>query len=120
MADRVLFMGWNAPARGSEGRSLEVFNEALGILGRMEQDGRIERFEVVLLDPNGELGGFITAHGTAEQLTALKEDAEFRRNTVDSTLVVDGIRHIDGYAGEGIARQMGVYQDAIAQVPQRA
>ncbi len=120
MADRVLFIGWQAPARGSEGRALEVFNDALGILGRKQQDGRIERFEVVLLEPNGEMGGFITAYGTAEQLTALKEDEEFRRNTVDASLSVDGMRHIDGFANEGVARQMSVYQEAIAHVPQRA
>ena len=46
MADRMLFIGWGTPVRGREERGLEVFNEALGLLGRMEQDGRIEGFDV--------------------------------------------------------------------------
>jgi hypothetical protein len=120
MADRVLFIGWQAPVRGAEERSLEVFNEALGILGRMQQDSRIERFEVALLEPNADLGGFIAIHGTADQLAALKEDPEFRRNTIDAALSVDGMRHIDGYANEGVATQMAMFQQALGQVPQRA
>jgi hypothetical protein len=97
-----------------------VFNEALGILDRMQQDGRIERFDVVLLGPNSDLNGYIEAHGSAEQISALREDQEFQRNTADAALIVDGLRHIDGYTDEGVARQMALYQEAIARVPQRA
>jgi hypothetical protein len=120
MADRVLFIGWQDPVRGAEARSLEVFNEAIGLLGRMQQDSRIERFDVGLLRTNPDLGGFILVHGSAEQIAALREDDEFQRNTIESTLCVNGIRHIDGYANEGIAPEMARYQEAISQVPQRA
>jgi hypothetical protein len=120
MADRVLFIGWGASVRGAEERGLEVFNEALGILGRMQQDGRIESFDVVLLNPNSDLSGYIEVHGSAAQLAALREDDEFIRNMIDASLIVDELRHIDGYTNEGVARQMGMYQEAIARVPQRA
>lgn len=120
MADRVLFIGWGETVRGREERGLEVFNEALGILGRMQQEGRIEKFDVVLLGPNSDLGGYMEVHGTADQLMALREDAEFQRNTADAQLIVDRLRHIDGYAEGGVAQQMGLYQEAIAKVPQRA
>jgi hypothetical protein len=75
MADRVLFIGWGTPVRGSEGRGLEVFNEALGLLGRMQQEGRIEGFNVVLLDPNSDLNGYVEVQGSAEQITALHTGA---------------------------------------------
>ncbi len=120
MADRMLFVGWGAVARGSEERALEVFNEALGILGRRQQEGRIEGFDVHLLEPNGDLAGYIEIHGTPEQITTLRNDDEFRRNTIDAQLSVDGIRHIEGFTNEAVARQMGLYQEATAQVPQRA
>lgn len=120
MADRVLFMSWGTPVRGSEARGLEVFNEALGILGRRQQDGKIEGFDVVLLKPNGGLGGYIQVHGSAEQITALREDEEFNRNTIDASLIVDDLRHVEGFANEGVARQMALYQEAIGRVPQRA
>jgi len=97
-----------------------VFNEAMGILGRKQQEGQIESFDVVLLEPNGELDGYITVKGSAEQISSLREDPEFQRNTVDATLSVNGIRHIEGYTNEGVAAQMAMYQEAISKVPQRA
>ena len=120
MADRVLCIGWGNPVRGAEARAIEVFNDALGLLGRMQQDGRIEGFDVVLFSPNGDMDGFILAKGTADQIAAMREDEEFQRNTVDAQLCVEGIRHIDGYTNEAVAAQMMMYQEAIAAVPQRA
>ncbi len=120
MADRLLFISWGQTVRGREERALEVFNDAMGILGRMQQDGRIEKFDPVLLNPNGDLGGFIEVHGTAQQIASLREDEEFIRNTLDSELCVEQIRHVDGFANEGVARMMALYQEAISKVPQRA
>jgi hypothetical protein len=120
MADRVLCIGWGNPVRGAEARAIEVFNDALGLLGRMQQDGRIEGFDVVLLSPNSDMDGFILVKGSAEQITGLREDEAFQRNTVEAQLCVDGIRHMDGYTNEGVAQQMAMYQEALAAVPQRA
>ena len=118
MADRVLFVGWDSVVPGREERGLEVFNEAVGILGRMQQDGRIERFDVLMMAPNAGLDGCIQVHGTAEQLAAVRADEEFLRNTVDAQLCVSGLRHVDAYANEGVARIMGIYTEATAKVPQ--
>jgi hypothetical protein len=120
MADRVLFVSWGQTVRGAEERALEVFNEALGILGRKQQDGEIEKFDVVLLEPNSDLDGFIEIFGSAEQLAALREDEEFLRNTIDAQLCVDRIAHTTGYCNEGIGRMITLYQEAMAKVPQRA
>ena len=119
MADRMLFISWGQTVRGLEERSLEVFNDAIGILGRMQQDGRIESFAPVLLAPNGDLGGYIEVMGTAAQIAELRDDEEFLRNTVDAELCVDQIRHIEGYANEGVARMMALFQEGISKVPQR-
>jgi hypothetical protein len=120
MADRLLFISWGAPVRGREERGLEVFNEAIGLLGRMQQDGRIEAFDVALLTPNAETNGYVTVHGSAQQIDALRQDEDFVRNTADAMMVVENLRHIEGYTNEGVARQMGIYRDAIAKVPQGA
>lgn len=120
MADRVLFISWGQPVRGLEERGLEVFNEALGLYGRMQQDGRIESFDVTLLSPNGALNGYMALRGSADQLAAARESEDFQRVTIDAALVVDDLRLIDGFANEGIARQMTLYQEAAAKVPQRA
>jgi hypothetical protein len=119
MADRVLFVSWGTPVRGAEERGLEVFNEALGILGRRQQDGLIDSFDVCLLTPNGFVNGYITVRGTAEQIAALRANEEFQRNSIDAALIVDDFRQIEGYTNEGVAQQMRMYQDALVSVPQR-
>ena len=121
MADTVLFIGWGEPVRGREERSLEVFNEAVGLYGRMQQEGRIEKFGVVLLTPNGgHLDGYIELQGSAEQIAAVQADEEFERNMADATLCVEGIRVVTGATNEGVARQMDIYRDAVSKVPQTA
>ena len=121
MADRVLFIGWGESVRGREERGLEVFNEAMGFYGRAQQDGRIEKFDVVLLTPHGGgLGGYIAVHGTEQQLMELQQDAEYQRNIVDAGLIVDELGAVMGYCNEGIAPQMALYQEAVGKVPQSA
>ena len=119
MADRLLLLSWGSPVRGMEERSVEVFNEALGYYGRLQQDGRIEAFEVVLLAPNGRLNGYVELRGTAAQLAAVREDVVFRRILVDATMIVDDLRMADGDCNEGVAEAMGIFQEAVAGVPQR-
>lgn len=119
MADRLLFIGWGTPVRGREEHGLEVFNEALGLLGRRQQEGRIEGFDVVLLDPNTDLNGYIAVQGSAEQIAALRADDEFRRNQIDAALIVENLSNVEGYTNEGVAREMMMYQEAVAKVPQR-
>lgn len=120
MADRVLFIGWGTPVRGREERGLDVFNETLGLLGRRQQDGRIEGFDVALLDPNADLNGYVIVRGTAEQISGLREDEEFRRTMIDASLIVDDLRHIQGFTNEGVATELAMYQEAVAKVPQLA
>ena len=120
MADRVLVVSWGETVRGREERGLEVFNEAIGILGRMQQDDRVEKFDVVLFEPTGGVNGYIAIHGSAEQLNAVVEDDEFHRNTVDASLIVNNLKHSRGVTNEGIAREMELYREAIGKVPQSA
>jgi hypothetical protein len=118
MADRILFVGWGASVHGREERGLEVFNEAMGLYGRLQQEGRIEKFDVVLLDPSPGLGGYIELHGSAEQLNAVRQSEDFRRTLVDASLIVDDFRLVEGFTNEGIAGEMALYQDSITRVPQ--
>ena len=120
MADSVLLITWGSPVRGREERGLEVFNETVGFYGRMQQEGRIEGFDVALLEPNGLADGYIAIRGSVEQLGALRQDDEFRANLVAAGLIVDDLRLINGSTNEGIARDMAVYQAAVAKVPQTA
>jgi hypothetical protein len=120
MADRVLFISWGEVVRGREEIALENFNETMGTYGRMQQDGRIESFDVALLNPGTGTDGYIAIHGSAAQLAALKEDQEFKRNLYAADLIVEDLKMTDGYTNAGIAAEMQLYQDAISKVPQSA
>jgi len=120
MADRMLLISWGAPVRGREELGLEVFTDALGLLGRMQQEGRIESFDVALLRPNGDMNGFVIARGSAAQIDALQHDDEFVRSTADAMMIVDRLHHTEGYTNEGVAQQIEIYRAAIAKVSQRS
>jgi hypothetical protein len=118
MADSVLFVSWGAPIPGREERGLEVFNEAMGLYGRLQQGGRIESFDVVLFSANSDLNGYIELHGTHEQLGAIQQDDDYRRTLADASLVVQDLRVAEGSTNQAIAGEIALYQEAISKVPQ--
>jgi hypothetical protein len=117
MADAGLFIGWGAPVRGREAKGLEVFNDAVGYWGRLQQEGRIESFEVALLYPHGgDLYGFSLVRGTHEQLNELGGDEEFLRLTTRAGLVVERLGVVRAALGDDLQRQIGLFQEATAEL----
>jgi hypothetical protein len=117
MPDRGLFIGFGQPVRGREERAVDVFNEFVGMFGRMQADGRIEDLDVTLLDPHGgELGGFFMAKGSAEQCAAVQMDEEFRRACIDAALIVENFGVVPCATGAGVAEEMTMYTEALRKV----
>ena len=116
MADRVLFLSWGAPTAGREERSVEVFNDALGYYGRLQQEGRIERFDVALFGAHAGINGYMVLHGSHAQLDAVEEDDEFRDITTAAALVVADLDICEGVTDAGIAAEMERYQAQTARV----
>jgi hypothetical protein len=115
MADAGLFIGWGEVVRGKEDRALAVFNETLEFYGQLQSDGRIEDFEVALLDPHGgELLGFVMLRGSEVQIDAVRRDQDFQRLMTKGSLVVDDLGLINASIGEGLARAMAIYQEELA------
>jgi hypothetical protein len=117
MADQALFIGFGAPVRGREERAIEVFNEFVGMFGRLQSDGRIEGMDVCLLSPHGgELGGFFMVHGDEAQCSSLVNDEAFRRAVIDATLIVENFGVVPARTGEGVSTEMGMYAEAVRKV----
>jgi hypothetical protein len=117
MADAALFIGWGPPVHGREKKGLDVFNEAVQWYGQLQQEGRIESFEVVLLEPHGgDLAGFILARGSQDQMVALRGSEDFERVTTRASLIVDNIGVAGAYINEGLARAMGIYQAQLDEL----
>jgi hypothetical protein len=117
MADAGLFIGWGQVVRGREERALEVFNETLELYGQLQSDGRIEDFEVALLQPHGgELAGYVMLRGSEEQISQIQLDEDFQRVMQRADFVVDGLGLVPALIGEGLARGIAIYQEELAVV----
>lgn len=117
MADAAIFIGWGEPARGREAKSLEVFNEAVQLWGKLAQDGRIESFDVALLEPHGgDLGGFALLRGSREQLDAVRASDDVQRVNTRAALVVDRFGFVDAHVGDGLGRQMALYHQQVGDL----
>jgi hypothetical protein len=115
MADAGLFIGWGQVVRGREDRALDVFNETIELYGQMQSDGRIESFEVALLEPHGgELGGYVMLRGSEEQIDAVRRSEDFERAMTKGSLIVDDLGVVNALIGEGLARGMAIYQEELA------
>jgi hypothetical protein len=111
MAGDALFLGWGPVVRGRELKALEVFQETLTYYGTLQQDGRIDSFEPVLIAPHGgDLAGFILLRGSRTSLDEVRSSDEFQRLVARAASIVDDIGVIDAYTGEALAQQMSVFQ----------
>jgi hypothetical protein len=117
MADFGLFIGWGAPTSGRESKGLDVFNEALAYYGRLQQEGVIEGFETVILEPHGgDLQGFILLRGNQDKLAELRVDDEFVRLSTRASLTVEGLGVVGGTLGDGLEQAISTYREAVSEL----
>jgi hypothetical protein len=114
MADAGLFIGFGDPARGRESQAVELFNEVLGYYGRLQEEGEIESFEPVFLEPHGgDLSGFILLRGDAEKLAAIRVSEEFTQLILRASLLVEGMGVVGADMGGRLQQQMAYYTEQI-------
>jgi hypothetical protein len=108
-----LFIGWGAVVRGREKQALQVFQESMEYYGRLQQEGRIEGFDVVLLAPHGgDMNGFVVLRGDREALADVRFSDEFERLLVRAASIIDAPGVVPAYTGEAIGPQMELFQAA--------
>ena len=112
MAEAALFIGWGDMVDGREKHALELFNKSMHYWRRLQDEGRIERFDVAVLPRNDrDLRGFILLRGTVKQMDSLSDDEEFQQLFGDVQEVVEGVGIIDAFMDEALARTMRQYRD---------
>ncbi len=105
MANAALFIGWGASITGREVKSNEVFGEAIQYLGRLQQQGEIESFEPIQLEPHGgDLAGCCIVRGDRSKLNNLRFSDEFQRINAKAALVVEHYGVVDAHIGEDLQR----------------
>jgi hypothetical protein len=115
MAMGALFVGWGLTVRGREQKALEVFQEVLQYYGRLQQQGEIDSFEPVLLEPHGgDLAGFVLVKGNAEKLARLRGSDEFISLNTRGQLVVENLGVTGAFVGDGLQGLMADFSKQIA------
>jgi hypothetical protein len=117
MADSGLFIGFGAAARGRERQAMNAFNDIFEYYSRLQQEGQIESFEPVLLEPHGgDLGGFFLLRGDLDKLTRIRNSEEFERHTARGLLCVENIGVVSAALGERLMGQMSVFAEQINEL----
>jgi hypothetical protein len=117
MADSGLFVGFGVPVRGRERQAIKVFNEAFEYYSRLQQDGDIESFEPVLLEPHGgELSGFFLLRGDQDSLARIRASEEWERMTVRGQVIVEHIGVVSAFLGERLMSEMSVFSQQVEEL----
>lgn len=117
MADSGIFVGFGNPARGREQQAIELFNDAFGYYARLQEDGEIESFEPVLLEPHGgELGGFFLLRGDQDKLARIRSSEEFERLTARAQLITENLGLVSAFLGERLMSQMSVFSQQVEEL----
>ena len=117
MADAGLFVGWGTVVRGRESESLDLFNEFLGYCGGLLENGEIESFEPVLLEPHGgDLAGFLLIRGDADRLASIRMSDEWIKHSTRGGLMTENFGVVSASMGERMERQMAVYVEQIGAI----
>jgi hypothetical protein len=116
MAEAALCQLWGAIVPGREKQALNVYNDTMQYWAGLQQEGKIERFDVTVLAPSGgDVAGFLVARGTAAQIDSLRRTKEYQQRTARVQLIASHLSVTDAYVDEGLAQIMGQYQEVIEQ-----
>ncbi len=117
MSDDALFVGWGEVVRGRERKAVEVFNEAIEYYSKLQQEGKIDSVEPWFLATHGgDLGGFMLIRGEREKLDEVVRSPEFEVLQTRVAMIVDGSGVVQAVTGEALARGMGHFQEATADL----
>jgi hypothetical protein len=113
MAGEALFLGWGPVVRGREQKAVQVFQETIEYYGRLQQEGKIDSFEPVLIAPHGGgLGGFVLLRGERGKLDEIRSSEEFERALTRAATVVEDVGAINAFTDESLGQTMGRFQAA--------
>ncbi|HEU5441640.1 MAG TPA: hypothetical protein VFU88_20315 [Ktedonobacterales bacterium] len=113
MANAAIFIGYGPTVSGHAKQALQVFGEAIQYYGRLQQQGQIESFEPVFLEPHGgDLAGFILLRGERDKLNSVRFSEEFLHLTSRATVVVENLGIVSAFLGE---EQNRLFADFLRQ-----
>ena len=117
MADFGLFIGFGWPVRGREQKAAQVFNEAVELWTRLQQEGQIESWDATFLEPHGgDLGGFFLVWGEREKIAQVRASDELLRLSSRAQLIVENYGVVGAETGSRVEAQMGLFLESSSEL----
>ena len=117
MADFGLFIGFGWPVRGREQKAAQVFNEAVELWSRLQQEGQIEGWDAIFLEPHGgDLGGFFLLRGDQDAIASVRASDDFVRLSTRAQLIVENYGVVGAEMGGRIQTQMELFLAASGEL----
>ena len=114
MGTNAILFGWNRSIPGREKVSAQHFEEFVKYLGGLQQEGAIQTFDVVFLDPHGgDLNGFFLIKGDSAKLDALVSTTEWITHITRASLHLDGSGVVRGVTGNEAMERMALWTSVI-------
>ena len=114
MSNAVLFYGWNRAIPGREKEAAALFQEYIGYLGGLKDEGMIDSFDVVLLTVHGgDMNGFFLVRGETAKLDEIRRTNEFNKYMTLSGLLIDGGGLVPGVTGDAVFEQMALWTSLV-------
>ncbi|MFD2615974.1 hypothetical protein [Terrilactibacillus laevilacticus] len=112
MAKGSLMVGWGEIIPGREKVAQATLDNAMQYCIHLQQKGKIDRFEVVALEPHGsDLSGFVLITGDKETVAQLRVEDEFVSIMVGVQLVHRNVRVVGAYTGAEMQSWFAMWDD---------
>ncbi|MFC5449388.1 hypothetical protein [Paenibacillus aestuarii] len=112
MAKGSLIVGWGEIIAGREKSAKATLDNAMQYCIRLQREGRIDRFEVVVLEPHGsDLNGFVLITGDKEAVAQLRVEDEFVSVIVGVQLVHRNVRVVGAYTGAALPSLFAMWDE---------
>lgn len=114
MSSNVVFFAWNRSIPGRERLSVEHFSLFVQYLMRQQQQGSIQSFDTVFLDPHGgDMNGFFLIRGEPAKLDILVSSPDWVTHMTRATLHLEGSGAVRGLTGELVTARMDLWSKTI-------
>ncbi len=114
MGSNALLFGWNRSIPGRERISAAHFEEFVGYLNGLQEDGTVQSFDVVLLNNHGgDMNGFFLIRGESADLGTIMSSSEWEQHMTRAGLHLEGSGAIRGVTGERVAERMALWAKSI-------
>jgi hypothetical protein len=116
MANAALVIRWDRVIPGREQAGLSLFGQSLEYYGTLQNQGKIESYEPILLDPTGsDLNGFIVLRGSLDQIDAVQREDRFIDLTMRAAHICASLGVVEGYLEDELQSRMAKWAQIISE-----